>query len=314
VTAPPLLVLGVRRSGTTLLRVMLDRHPDLAVPDESYFIPQLADRQRSEIEVDAFMDDLSRLPTIREWEIPLDEVRARLRPGMPLGAAIGAVYETYAARQGKSRWGDKTPMYMQRLPLLERLFPDARYVHLIRDGRDTAVSFLSMPPGIVTRTWAHPGSAGEFASQWRAEVEDARALGKRVGDRYLETRYEALVADPERELRAISAFAALEFDPAMLEYAGNVDVSAKPHQQSLKKAPTPGLRDWRTELSSDDVAAFEEVAGDLLRELGYGAEHSTTASGNARLAWYRARIRAWNAASRALRRSPAWRRRHAPLS
>jgi len=125
VSSPPLLVLGVRRSGTTLLRVMLDRHPALAVPDESYFIPQLADRQRSAIDVDSFADDLRRLPTIRDWEIPLEEVRRRLRPGMPLGAAIAAVYETYAALHGKSRWGDKTPMYMQRLRLLERLFPDA---------------------------------------------------------------------------------------------------------------------------------------------------------------------------------------------
>ena len=119
----PLLVLGVRRSGTTLLRVMLDRHPELAVPDESYFIPQLADRQRSHVDVDAFIDDLSRLPTIREWDLSIEDVRARLSPEMPLGAAIGAVYESYAAAHGKSRWGDKTPMYMQRLPLLERALP-----------------------------------------------------------------------------------------------------------------------------------------------------------------------------------------------
>ena len=153
----PLLVLGVRRSGTTLLRVMLDRHPELAVPDESYFIPQLADRQRPHVDVDAFIDDLSRLPTIREWDLSIEDVRARLSPEMPLGAAIGAVYESYAAAHGKSRWGDKTPMYMQRLPLLEELFPDARYVHLIRDGRDTAVSFLSMPPGIMTLDLGAPG-------------------------------------------------------------------------------------------------------------------------------------------------------------
>ncbi len=233
---------------------------------------------------------------------------------MPLGAAIGAVYESYAAAHGKSRWGDKTPMYMQRLPLLEELFPDARYVHLIRDGRDTAVSFLSMPPGIMTRTWAHPETAAEFACQWRAEVEAARALGTRVGDRYLETRYEELVADPEGGLRLICELAGLEFDPVMLEYAGNVDVSAKPHQQSLQRAPTPGLRDWRTELSPTDVTAFEEVSGDLLRELGYGAATGSTAAGRARLAWYQARISAWNASSRALRRSPAWRRRHPRLS
>ena len=100
----------------------------------------------------------------------------------------------------------------------------------------------------------------------------------------------------------------------MLEYAGNVDVSAKPHQQSLQRAPTPGLRDWRTELSPTDVTAFEEVSGDLLRELGYGAATGSTAAGRARLAWYQARISAWNASSRALRRSPAWRRRHPRLS
>ena len=313
-SSPPLLVLGVRRSGTTLLRVMLDRHPDLAIPDESYFIPQLADRQRSKVDVESFLDDLSRLPTIHEWEIPLDDVRARLRPGMPLGEAIGAVYETYAAIRGNHRWGDKTPMYMQRLSLLERLFPDARYVHLIGDGRDTAVSFLSMPAGIVTRTWAHPETAGEFACQWRTEVEAARALGRRVGDRYLETRYEELVADPERELRRICELAALEFAPSMLEYAGKVDVSTKPHQQSLTKAPTPGLRDWRSELSPADVEAFEEVAGDLLRELGYGAERGSTAGGRRRLASYQVRISAWNASSRVMRRSPAWKRRHPQLS
>src|SRR5204863_74419 len=90
-----------------------------------------------------FADDLRRLPTLRDWDVPVDEVRARLRPGMRLGEAIAAVYETYAARHGKSRWGDKTPMYMQRLPMLERLFPDARFVHLVRDGRD------QLPPGGV---------------------------------------------------------------------------------------------------------------------------------------------------------------------
>jgi hypothetical protein len=315
VSSPPLLVLGVRRSGTTLLRVMLDRHSALAVPDESYFIPQLADRQRSQIDVDAFVDDLRRLRTLVEWEVPLDEVRARLSPGMPLGRAIGAVYETYAARHGKRRWGDKTPMYMQHLPMLERLFPDARYVHLIRDGRDTAVSFLAMPPGIVTKTWAHPESAGDFACEWRAEVEAARALGRRVGPgRYLETRYEHLVVDPEQELRAICTLADLDFEPGMLEYAGQVDVSAKPHQQSLKREPTPGLRDWRSELTPGQVTAFEEVAGTLLRELGYGADRDSTRAGRARLAWYDLRVGAWKAASRALRRSPAWRRRHPPLA
>jgi hypothetical protein len=294
---------------------MLDGHPELAVPDESYFIPQLADRHRRRIDLAAFVDDLRRLPTLREWDVPVEEVERRLRPGMPLGDAIGAVYETYAARKGKPRWGDKTPMYMQHLRLLERLFPSARFVHLIRDGRDAALSFLAMPAGIVTRTWAHPSTAADFACQWRSEVAAARRLGRRVGpSRYLEVRYERLVAAPEDELGRICGFAGLRFEPAMLDYPGRVDVSAKPHQQSLTMSPISGLRDWRGQMAHADVAAFEAVAGDLLDELGYETAGRSTLAGSARRLTYASRAAAWRAAGAAVRRSPFWRRRHPPLA
>jgi len=300
-------VLGVRRSGTTLLRVMLDRHSQLAVPDETYFVPQLADRHLRPIDADDFLDDVSR---VVEWDLPLDKVRARLRDGMPVGEAIGTVYAVYADERGKPRWGDKTPMYMQNLRLLERLFPDARFVHLIRDGRDAALSFLAMPGGIVTETWMHPRTAADFACQWRTEVAAARRLGQRVGPRYVEVRYEELVADVDAVLRRITELAALPYEPGMADYAGNVDVSAKPHQQRLRQPPTKGVRDWRAEMPAGDVAAFEHVAGDLLQELGYEASHAPDAAGRAKLAWYEARALAWRGASFGLRRSFLWRRRH----
>jgi hypothetical protein len=204
-------------------------------------------------------------------------------------------------------------MYMQNLRLLGRLFPDARYVHLIRDGRDAALSFLAMPRGIVTETWMHPSTPAEFACQWRTEVAAARRLGRRVGPRSLEVRYEELVADAQMTLRRICDFAGLQYEPAMVDYAGNVDVSAKPHQQRLLQPPTTGVRDWRMQMSAADVEAFERVAGDLLRELGYETTHATDPSGRARLAWYEARALAWRGASFALRRSFLWRRRHPPL-
>jgi hypothetical protein len=303
-------VLGVRRSGTTLLRVMLDRHSQLAVPDETYFVPQLADRHLRAIAADDFLDDVRR---VVEWDLPLDRVRARLRDGMTVGEAIGTVYAVYAEERGKPRWGDKTPMYMQNLRLLERLFPDARFVHLIRDGRDAALSFLALPRGIVTETWMHPRTPADFACQWRTEVAAARRLGRRVGTRYVEVRYEELVANVEAALRRICELAGLAFEPAMVDYAGNVDVSAKPHQQRLKQPPTRGVRDWRTEMPAGDVAAFEHVAGDVLRELGYGTSHAPDAAGRAKLAWYEARARAWRGASFGLRRSFLWRRRHPTL-
>jgi hypothetical protein len=233
---------------------------------------------------------------------------------MPIGAAIATVYAVYAEERGKPRWGDKTPMYMQNLRLLERLFPDALFVHLIRDGRDAALSFLSMPKGLMTETWMQPRDVAAFASQWRAEVKAAQRLGRRVEpERYLEVRYEELVGDVESALRRISAFARLSYEPAMADYAGNVDVSTKPHQQSLRRPPTAGLRDWRLQMSPEDVGAFDRVAGDLLDELGYESHERPGAAGRLRRVSYGARAAAWRAASFGLRRSPLWRRRHPPL-
>jgi hypothetical protein len=315
---PPLLVLGVRRSGTTLLRVMLDRSSQLAIPDESYFVPQLAARHRGPIDAASFVDDLRRIPTLVEWGVDPARVGERLQDRMAPGDAIAAVFETYAADRGKERWGDKTPMYMQYLPLLVELFPPAQFVHIVRDGRDVARSFLAMPEGIVTKTWAHPRSVPDFACEWRTEVEAARRLGARVGPkRYLEVRYEALVAEPERELRAICGFAALPFEPELLRHSEDAAASSRPHQQSLRRPLTPGIRDWRKELSPADAAAFEDVAGELLEAFGYelstGSSRPPSLRARARLASYRARSWSWRAAGSAVQRSPLWRRRHPVL-
>jgi Sulfotransferase family len=306
----PVIVLGVRRSGTTLLRVMLDRNPELAVPDESYFVPQLARRHRGTVDLDAFVDDLCRLPTLVEWGLSVDEVAARLREGMRVGDAIAAVFEAYAATWGKPRWGDKTPLYMQYLTVLEPLFPAALYVHLIRDGRDAALSFLSVPPGIMTEGWGHPRDAAGFACQWATEVSSARALGRRVGaGRYLELRYEELVADAETELRRVCRFVGLEYHDGMLGYVGQTDAARKEHHQRLNEPPRVGVRNWRTEMTAGDRAAFESVAGDLLDALGYDV--ATRGHDRGRLAAYRAKTAAWRSVGGLTQRTPLWRRRHA---
>jgi predicted protein tyrosine phosphatase len=311
----PLVVLGVSRSGTTLLRVILDRSPGIAIPDESFFVPLLARRHGKKVDARRFLDDVARIPTIRAWGLTPDDVEPRIFDGMAAGDAISAVFEAYAERVGKPRWGDKTPMYMRHLDLIERLFPDARYVHLVRDGRDAALSFLEMPEGTFTRTWARPTTPAQFACLWAREVGDARELGRRVGTRrYHELRYEELVAEPERTVAAVCAFADIPFDPEMLGYAETVDVSDKPHQQRLRRPPTPGVRSWRKDMSPDDVVAFEAIAGDVLRKSGYEAAARTTASALARRAWYDVRLGAWNASASLVQRSPLWRRRHPRLS
>jgi Sulfotransferase family len=314
----PLILLGVSRSGTTLLRVILDRSPGVAIPDESFFIPLLARRHGRTIDAERFLDDVARIPTIVDWRLAVADIAPRVRSGMATGDAIAAIFETFAARAGKRRWGDKTPMYMRHLALLERLFPNAQYVHLVRDGRDAALSFLEMPEGTFTRTWAHPRTPGQFACLWREEVLDARALRRRLGsERVAEVRYEELVAEPQAVVRGICAFAEIPFEPVMLDYVGAVDVSAKPHQQRLLRPPTTGVRSWREDMADNDVAAFEAVAGDLLGDLGYEVTFEPRAR-NARAvaarAWYDTRLAAWTAAASVVQRSPLWRRRHPRVS
>jgi hypothetical protein len=315
--APPLIVLGVGRSGTTLLRVMLDRNSALAIPYETFFVPQLAHRHGRRPRVDRFLDDLGRLRTLYDWGVAAEDVRPRLREGMTTREAIAAVFETYAERQGKPRWGDKTPLYMQQLPLLERLFPEAIWVHLVRDGRDAALSFLELPEGFAGKTWAQPRTVAQFAARWRTEILSARRLGRHAGDRYLELRYEDLVAEPERELRTICEHASLPWEPEMLDHTSVSDTAHMPEHRNLAQPPTPGLRDWRSQMSREDALAFEQVAGDVLRSVGYellepGGRYPTP-RGRVELLRFSTLSKAWLTTAAAYQRSPLWDRTHRPL-
>jgi hypothetical protein len=310
------MVLGVSRSGTTLLKEMLDSHSALAIPTESYFVPQLLDRHRRDFDVDVFLADVGRLERIREWGVSPELVREQLPTDPTVEAAIRAMYRAYAELRRKSRYGDKTPSYMQRLDALEQVFPDAQYVHLIRDGRDAGLSFLAMRRRPAFNP-ARPRGIGAFASQWRLEIEAARRLGRRTGpERYFELKYEDLVAEPESHLRRVCEFLGLAFEPEMLAYHERIDATQLRDHPRLAEPPRKGVRSWRRELPTADAEVFEAVAGDLLAELGYERAFpnpSPAAQARAALAdsWFRARLASWKGVLGLVWRSPAWRLRRA---
>jgi sulfotransferase family protein len=270
--APPVFVVGSGRSGTTMLRLMLDAHPDLAIPPESHFIPRMwAIRHRFQrngrLDASALTEALFPQFRFREWRIPADAVRARIaRLEDPTFADVmEAVFLGYADEHGAVRWGDKTPGYVLEMELLAGLWPSARFVHLFRDGRDVALSFMQ-------RGWARHLS--EAAELWAYRSEYGRRAGARLSpERYLEVRYEALVERGEPELARICAFIDLDLRPEMLRYyerKGDV-LSAKEqrHHEHEGKPPTKGLRDWRTEMSPLQVEVFEAIAGETLEAFGY---------------------------------------------
>lgn len=271
---PPIFVVGCPRSGTTLLRLMLDAHPELAIPPESHFIPLVA-RVRARYERPSGFDaehmaaDVMRGLRFRDWHLPEEAVRAAIRERRPttLAGAIECLFTAYAETHGKTRWGDKTPGYSIELPLISELFPRAVFVHLIRDGRNVALSLMEVP--------RPPRSFTEAAEVWRSRVSTGRIDGAALGPgRYLELRYESLVDDPASALQQICALASLGYTPAMLEYHREDPAASVPernwgHHRNLARPPTKGLRDWRDRMTEADQQLFEAVAGDELAALGY---------------------------------------------
>lgn len=283
--APFPFVVGMNRSGTTLLRMMLDAHPDLTIPPETHFVPDAIKAAKAEGATPESV--LEAMKEHREWgdfEVSDEEMLARfrdLRRFRP-GPAVRAFYELYAERQGKPRYGEKTPTYVQKMKLIQRALPEARFCHVIRDGRDVALSVLD-------RT-VRDLSAADVAQRWRKKVtkarEDAPAL-----NHYMEIRYEDLVLDTEPVLREVCDFFDLDFSEDLLSYHERsaerlqemaralpgggkskeltVERRMATHEMTTKPPSADRVQRWRRQMTEDQRVEFEDVAGDLLAELSY---------------------------------------------
>ena len=281
---PAPFVVGMGRSGTTLLRLMLDAHPALAIPAETHFISELL--AAPPLDGVTCLARLEAAPHWGDFHLTGTDFGARLRALHPfaLDKAVRLFFACYAAGQGKPRWGDKTPTYVEQIASIGNLLPEARFVHLVRDGRDVALSYRDK--------WFGPGGDARAAARlWRERILRARAQARTLAPgRYLELRFEDLVADPCHWLQMVCAFIDLPFDPVILDYparaamrlgemgdrldeAGRVAVprarrlSIHPH---TSHPPDPAqVGKWRLGLSAEELALVEAEAGDLLTELGY---------------------------------------------
>ncbi len=269
----PVFVVGCPRSGTTLLQLMLDSHPNLALPPETVFIVEVGGHVASKRWTAAeALSQITGHMGFARLELSPDLVAravAQLRPP-DTAAVLRLVLSVYAAAHGKKRWGEKTPIQVFYLPMLARLFPDAQFLHVIRDGRETAASLSEM--------WWGPHSLLGGGFIWRSAVRKGRDDGLELGSgRYLEQRLEDLVARPEQELRALCGFLAETFDESMLQYhktaAERVLGEHRGWHENVSKPPTPGLRDWRAGRSHDEVRALEVYLRGALDEFGYPTVH-----------------------------------------
>jgi hypothetical protein len=280
---PAPFVVGVARSGTTLLRFQLDAHPLLAIPPETSF-GTVAAHASSITGPRGLVEAIMRHEAWHDLPFDGDQLLALTTAVEPWSVAGGlrAIYRALAARDGKPRWGDKTPGHVLCMPAIVEQLPEAHFIHLIRDGRAVATSVRNLPfaPG--------DGSIEAIADDWRDQILAARSAAETL-PHYRELRYERLVNEPEAVLRELCEYLKLEFRDSMLRAHERARRRLRelPEERPLldgvvtraerisrhanvMRPPDPALAErWRTLLCADDVARFEDRAGDLLAALGY---------------------------------------------
>ena len=277
---PYVFVVGAARSGTTLLQRMLDAHPSLAVVNETYWLPRKFRERtgltREGVVTPALTEQLLASPKFSRMAMTREDLASLLVEEEPVRYErfVSLIFDLYAARRGKRYAGDKTPGYVRRIEQVHALWPQARFVHIIRDPRDLCLSMLDWRSGERTAgqfgTWeADPVISA--ALYWRYSVLAGREAGESLGaDLYREVLYERQVGAPERELEKICRFLGLPYAPQMVRFHEGRTLR-KPGSSSKAQwlPPTAGLREWRTQLPRGDAERVEAVAGELLGELGY---------------------------------------------
>ena len=289
---PYLFIVGCARSGTTLLHRIVDAHPVVAITPEMHWVSKRldADGGRGEpLVTPEAVSELADHKRFSQFDLDREGFEGLLGPGemVPYREFLGRLFELYGRTRKKPLVGNKTPSYVRHLPELHGSWPEARFVHIVRDGRNVCLSVLNWKKaGRITgrySTWEED-PVSTIALWWERKVRAGHEAGAALGPGlYHGMRYEDLIEDPEGECRALCEFLDLSYDAAMVRFSeGKTRTDLPDARRTPKKAWLPvtsGLRDWRTEMEIGDVERFEAAAGDLLDELGYGRAFPQPGSG-----------------------------------
>jgi hypothetical protein len=276
----PVLLGACPRSGTTLLRGMVDNHPDLAMPGESNFIFHLwrvrqrfgdlsdpANRRRvAKWIVDSEGRGAKRVMAGTSREEALERLTNR---GPTLGSIFAACFEMYADRHGKPRWGDKRPGYAGFIETMFRLFPDAQFINLVRDPRGAIASQMKLGWDKEPEA-ALASSAATWETSIRRVDDHARKLRP---DQLIDVRFEDLVREPHREITRICEWASLRHDDAIVD--AMVHETRKGsfregwHDKLNEPIGTEPVDNWRPKLAPDQLAFVQQVTGPYFERFGY---------------------------------------------
>ena len=271
ISHPSFFIIGTQRSGTTLLRLLLNNHSEVAIPTESTFLMPFLRKK--------FIFNLKHLSMYRKktilqylltnsqfakWDINeslLEEVKEK---DMNLIQFISFLYSSFASKYGKSLCGDKTPPFIRKLPILIKAYPEAKFIHIVRDGRDT---FLSL------RKKSAPGASNVSlgAFEWKYKLTLINKALKGIENRLLEVRYEDLVNEPQQQLLNICEFLGVSYQEDMLDFwKESESFIAKHHSEKIFKPIDPSnIFKWKRELSDSESRKYAYFSKKTLQNYSY---------------------------------------------
>ena len=276
---PYFFIVGCPRSGTTLLQRIVNAHSEIAVAPEIFWVTHFVNsRKGPNLDgpiTNEIVSELTQHKRFAELEVDPESFAALLgdHESLPCWQFLNKVFELYRKQQGKAIVGNKTPQYVQNITAFHAHWPAAKFIHLIRDGRDVCLSILNWKKADRTAgrfaTWSEDPVATS-ALWWKRNVRLGREAGNLLDPKlYYEVRYENIIQGSQVECRKLCDFLEISYDPAMVRHH-----EARPeedlHPNAKSWAPImAGLRDWRKQMSQEQIEKFEAAAGDLLSELGY---------------------------------------------
>lgn len=272
----PFFIIGCQRSGTTLLRLILNAHSNIAIPEEGTFWMPLLRRYKNDPYKNIPNKDLKNILNyivknnqFKLWCIdpsPLIEKILNLR-NCSLKNLMEMFYVYYASTQNKGIWGDKTPSFFRMIPVLHKLFPEARFIHIVRDGRDLYLS------------WKKMHSLMKFISlsaiEWKYKVNEIRKnLSKIPFEKSMELKYEDLVREPQNVLKKICDFLRIDYEDKILNFWEKSHKYIGKHHSELIFRPisSKSVGKYKKELSYRNLRKYEILAQDLLKKCGYHIE------------------------------------------
>jgi len=274
----PIFIVGCERSGTTVVRLILHTHPNIAIPPQTKILKKLYKRRlifrdlskkqnRSKI-AEYITSNYDKKTKLVDLGVDPHNIHQKIQSsGNSIGAIGAIIFQEYAKKHHKLRWGDKRPYYIKYLRQLLHLFPDAQIIHIIRDPRDAVASLLSM-------SWWKKNLMNSILN-WKEAVRRGSIMKKHLpSDQYFELRYEDFIDNPEQWIRQICGFLNEEFYPQMLHFQTTAETAIPDYKMEWHSATKQALSAksigrWKNDLTRQEACIVEKITGKEMIDYGY---------------------------------------------